>query len=132
LGDEMTTTTHEATYQSWDDRSEPTFYDEGALIELLADNVLFLAGDYDPVYRNCTLCVNCNDLFYWGTADAEDLPRSELEKLYQAWKKDPQHGSSIWCCFQRGLRPQVPIVKKWRELGIWTDALEALPAPAPA
>lgn len=78
------------------------------------------------------LYVNCNDLFYWGTADAESLPNDEIGKLYKMWKKDGAYGVDKWCCLRRGLRPQVPIVERMKKDGFWDDELEALPAPEPS
>ena len=35
-------------------------------------------------YAPLTLFVNCNDVFYWGTADAEDIWPEDIEDLKQA------------------------------------------------
>lgn len=63
--------------------------------------------------------VECNDVFAWGSADAEDLPYKEIKKLYQMWKKDPTWGSAIWCMQRRNQMPQGPVEKRIREAGIW-------------
>lgn len=78
------------------------------------------------------LHVNCNDLFYWGTADCEAVTacygsrdESDFWRLYHM-TRTMDNGSDVWCCLQRGMRPQTPIEKEWREAGLWTDELEAL------
>ncbi len=108
---------------------------EYALSKLLEDDVLF-ANEFEFFYPDkksggttTILFINCNDLFYWGCADAENLPYDEIPKLYKMHMANP-NGSLIWCCFKRNLQPQEPIVKRWKELGIWTPELEALPKPA--
>ena len=131
MPDQYVTTRHVAPYQADLDGSGTFFVEEAALIELLADDVLLMSGGY-PNGKKCTLVVNCSDLFYWATADGEELPPDEVEQLYRAWKADPVYGPSIWCCRQRGLRPQAPIEQKWRAQGVWTDELEALPKPEPS
>lgn len=78
------------------------------------------------------LYVNCNDLFYWGTADAESLPNDQIGKLYLLHKENDKWGASKWCCLQRKLRPQVPIVEDMKKDGYWDAELEALPAPEPS
>ena len=127
----MSTVEYASVYQNWAHRETPAFIEESALIELLADNVLFM-GSGAPDFKMCRLLVNCNDLFYWGTADYEDVGYEELEPLYKAWKEGPANGVSAWCCCHRGLRPQAPIETKWREAGLWSDELEALPKPEPS
>lgn len=80
------------------------------------------------------LYVLCNDLFYWGTADAESLPNDEIGNLYKM-HVDPAnkgYGAEKWCCFRRKLRPQVPIVERMKAEGVWDAAMEALPAPEPS
>lgn len=78
------------------------------------------------------LFVICNDLFYWGTADAESLPNSEIGRLYKMHMANKKYGSDKWCCLRRNLRPQVPVVEMMKKDGFWDAELEALPAPEPS
>jgi len=79
-------------------------------------------GNYSPV----TMFVNCNDLFYWATADSEEIGLEDLDNLAQAVKdcdeaaKEANPGSKtlggfygdiLWCCRQRKMRPQKPYYK---------------------
>jgi hypothetical protein len=118
--------------------------EEKALAILLAEEVCFVnerdyvhpiswtEGKIQIAGSTTIVFVICNDLFYWGTADAEDLPHDEIGKLFKMWYADKRWGPDKWCCFRRNLRPQVPIVKMMKEAGVWDDAMEALPAPAPS
>lgn len=81
-------------------------------------------GDLQP--ETIVLFVNCNDVFYWGCADAEPLPLSELRRLYEMWRESPA-GPTRWCCLRRGMRPQHPVMDDMRKAGTWTADLEALP-----
>lgn len=106
--------------------------EESALAELLLAHICLIPEtDYHAPWSgmedSCAVVVNCNDLFWWATADAEPLPYSEILNLYQAWKADPKWGFAHWACLHRGLRPQAPIERDMRTDGAWSDALEALP-----
>lgn len=127
--------------------------EERALAQLLLDGVLFCNeretvdfewivkdGKIDSIDKNkmeigdstTVLFVNCNDLFWWGTADAEALPNDEIGRLYKMHMANKTWGSSKWCCLRRKLRPQVPIVEMMKKDGFWDAELEALPAPNPS
>jgi hypothetical protein len=67
--------------------------------------------------------VNCNDVFAWGCADAEDITYNEIHELYEFWKKDPIWGSSVWCIKKRKQRPQLPVENKLIALGYNIDLL---------
>jgi len=113
------------------EKDDPYFVPESALIELLADGVLFCNELPDTVGApTVALWVNCNDLFV-PAADAENLPYDEIEPLYKLWKSEGHHGVYKWCCFKAHLRPQAPIEEDWRNKGLWTPELEALPERMP-
>ena len=59
------------------------------------------------------LCVNCNDFFWWGTADAEGITAADLLDLKQAMKDCNEEfefkwGQLLWCARKRKMRPQGP------------------------
>jgi hypothetical protein len=144
----------------WDYEGELMVNEGKALAQLLLDDVLFcnerntamrpfktekredgahiIVGSDDTkpweVSEESTtvLYVNCNDLFYWGTADAESLPNDEIGNLYRMHMNNKKWGSSKWCCLKRKLRPQVPIVEDMKKDGFWDAELEALEAPEPS
>lgn len=91
---------------------------EEKLIEMLQDGAVFISGQLD------TLCVNCNDLFYWACADAENMALADLDEVYRHFKADTLEE---WCCLRRGMRPQRPLITQLKERGKWSAALEALP-----
>lgn len=66
-----------------------------------------------------SLHVNCNDVFAWGCADAEDITHDEIHDLYEMWKKDPNYGSAAWCIKKRKQMPQGPLEDIINEEGIW-------------
>lgn len=111
------------------------YCNEPALLsELLGAGILFSNEReylFDGANAGSTivLFVQCNDLFWWGTADAMDLPLVELPKLYKMWKADPKWGVEKWCCFQRKLRPQKPIIEMMKKQGAWGQDMEALDDP---
>lgn len=102
------------------------FIEESALIELLADDILFVGAQGQSSKNPLELFVNCNELFYYA-ADAEPLPFDQLEPLYRAWKAKGGRGVAIWACHRRGMRPLPHVEQRWRDDGDWNDALERLP-----
>jgi hypothetical protein len=83
-----------------------------------------LKGEYDPF----TLLINCNDLFYWGVADCEDLTLENIGLLEETAKeikekfKDEEdyykYENSVpllWCARWREQRPQVAYYKYFPE-----------------
>lgn len=73
----------------------------------------------DDAAEAATLFVNCNDVFAWGCADADDLPMSEVENLYRMWRKDPLWGAAVWCIKRTRTWPQGPVERDIRKAGIW-------------
>lgn len=74
----------------------------------------------DAEYAPVTLLVNCNDLFFWGCADAEHLEPdniADLEKAVADAKEagDERHGHLLWVARKRGLRPQGAYYKYFKE-----------------
>lgn len=114
---------------------QQTFFDpEMAISYLLKNQVLFSNYRKYEAYENsfsrtCVLFVNCNDIFAWGCADAEDLPSEEaLEALYKLCVQYPTWGSAIWCCQRRKMQPQRPVAEYMKKANEWPaeimDSLE--------
>lgn len=59
-------------------------------------------GEYAPV----TMLVNCNDVFYWGCADAEAITQENIGVFEQSYKDSETHGEVLFCCRVRKMRPQ--------------------------
>lgn len=110
---------------------------ETALAHLLLNDVLFSNGrDYVSSFagepqeiskETVVLFVNCNDLFVWACADAEELPHDEIGPLFKMWHADKRWGADKWCCLRRNMQPQGPIVRDMKLSGSWDDVMEALP-----
>lgn len=96
-----------------------------AAAHLLLNEVLFLNSRHwrkdapKDIRNTAALFVICNDVFSWGSADAEELPFDEVEKLYDMWAKDPAWGPAVWCAIRRKQMPQAPVEKAIRDAGIW-------------
>ena len=66
-------------------------------------------GEYAPI----TFFVNCNDFFWWGTADSEQITLDNLQILEQS-REDAKSfadngqlwGDLLFCARVRGQRPQ--------------------------
>lgn len=51
--------------------------------------------------------INCNDVFYWGVADAEGIESEEdVEDLRRACADADLDGPLLYCARRRGIRPQ--------------------------
>ena len=69
-------------------------------------------GEYAPI----TLFINCNDLFYWGTADAEEITAENIQILEDTIKEFGPYdmddiAMNLFCCRSRKMRPQIPFYK---------------------
>lgn len=66
----------------------------------------------DEEYAPVTLFANCNDLFFWGCADCEEINDENihvLEKAYADLCAIGDHGNRahlLFVCRERGMRPQ--------------------------
>jgi hypothetical protein len=77
--------------------------------DLFGDLFWHMRGQSAPV----AFCINCNDLFEWACADAEEVTPeniAELEKAcaecLAAGDKGCIYGGSLFCCRVRKMRPQ--------------------------
>lgn len=108
-----------------DEDFDEEYDDNFALQELLQDNIVFLNNHWwkiewpDEAKDSFSVNVLCSDAFGYATADAEELPYSELESLYRHWLRDPTWGSVVWVIKQRKTMPLLHIVEKIVEKGIW-------------
>lgn len=112
-------------------------YDEDlALAILLKESILFsneASFSYTfegKIYNEKTtgLFVNCNDIFAWGCADAENLPYDQISILYKMWKDDNKWGFAKWCCKIRNQQPQSPVKKDMIKDGSWDEEMDKLSA----
>lgn len=59
-----------------------------------------------------TFFVNCNDQFYWGTADLETIEPEDVERLEKAFQDvlaigaDVEYAAALFAARNRGMRPQ--------------------------
>ena len=92
----------------------------------------------DREYAPITLFVQCNDFFFWGSADCEEITPDDLPALAQACKDANEvtlhdvngkqygygsvYGPSLWIARKRGERPQGACYPKHKELWPLYDA----------
>lgn len=131
---------------SWTDKDgkeQHACNEEIILAKLLIDNVLFCNtrpyvglnpktwkgyGDYSNIEpETIVLFVNANDVFVWGSADAETITAHELPDLYRMHMADKKWGSLKWVCKKANLQPQGPIIRDMKKDGSWCDLMESLP-----
>lgn len=94
-----------------DECTEP----EEMIAYMLIEGVLFTNnGHWDQKWPKdkTTLHVNCNDVFAWGCADAEDISYSEIPELFNMFKKDEYYGPTMWCIKKRKQMPQKPLADR--------------------
>lgn len=87
--------------------------------EVMEDMVFMIITDkgywagYGNLEGNLTTFVNCNDLFYWASADLEPIKSdSDLKLFEECLKLDDIYGATIYACRKRKMRPQNCILEK--------------------
>lgn len=117
------------------DGTEIIFSEEMAVAYLLKEEAVFLCDVKEPEEDGdgpkLGFMINCNDVFYWASADCEALAYHEIEQFYLLYKHLGYYGMVQWVCNQRKMRPQIPIEKEMKEKGVWTEELEAFPVRTP-
>ena len=107
------------------DRTIEEFTKEDALALLLAHEVIFLNEHHwekswpEKARVTTALCVNCNDTFMWGCADAELVTLSDLQDLFDHWDQDHRFGIDVWCCKRRNMMPQKAVEIAINKDGYW-------------
>ena len=109
------------------------FIESDVLILFLMKGIIFTNTHWwedtwpEAAKKTYSMNVNCNDMFAWACADAEEIVSSELQDLYTRWRKDRKWGGVIWCLIKRNQQPQPPVKEAMVKEGVWTEELEALP-----
>ena len=118
-------------HSEWPEAGEDfrLFYEQAMALLLLTEDVVLLnnKGRIVPM-------AICNDVFDWGTADAEDLPllgfADETERafwdLYERVRQCPKWGGTQWCILQRERLPQPPVEKAMRQDNAWLPEFDGL------
>ncbi len=79
--------------------------------------LLRVVATYDLCYElywdtDLQFCINCNDVFFWGCADAEDVETEEDIKLLEKCLSETEtDGMILYCARRRKMRPQGAIYK---------------------
>lgn len=77
----------------------------------MIEKILKLVAKYDcqeMIYWNEDLefSVNCNDLFYWGCSDEEEIVEDDLEEFERALEDADYLGPYLFAARKRGMRVQ--------------------------
>ena len=122
----------EYLYEDEAGKTHSNFSSENALAAMMIDGAVFLNTYWwekewpEAAKKTVALCVNTNDVFAWGVADAETIGHGEIEAVYRYWVKDRRDGTSVWACIRSKQMPQRPVENAIRKAGIWDlDALRA-------
>lgn len=97
--------------------------------ELLHNNVAFWGSDYNDKneFVGIKFCIICNDVFAWGTADAESVGDDELQFVYDIYKKYKEVGIDAWCSLKRNkLEPQQPYLEENKDFHKIRDEIEKM------
>ena len=112
--------------------SDWVFDESKVLARLLAEEVIFINSfwwekDWPKRARKQTaLCVVCNDIFVWGSADAECVDFDEIQELYNMWIAYPIWGGAKWCALKRNCKPQQSIIDCMKKDGVWDEDMGLL------
>ena len=81
--------------------------------ELLHADVAFWGSDWKgDEWVGIKFCLVMNDIWAWGTADAEPVNDEELSKIYKIWKEYGEDGLVAWASLKLDLMPQQPWLEK--------------------
>ena len=98
-----------------------------ALIDSGCDQIVPLLDESGDLH----VFVTCNDLFYWASADLEELGPSDVGLLVRCAtdleEADPEYGTchvfELYCCRKRHMRPQYPFFRRYDSDVNETDTL---------
>lgn len=84
----------------------------------LESGATFNALYWDDNDGSLGLRANCNDFFWWGVSDSEDVAEADVEPLHQALRDTSAAGSpslamDLLVARKRGMRPQRPCYEDW-------------------
>lgn len=82
-----------------------------AIAAMLADEVIW--------YSNGSLYANCNDIFAWATADAEEFAEKDVITMFKMYHKDRSWGIGLWVAIQRKEMPQDAVCESIKKSGLW-------------
>lgn len=69
--------------------------------DLLLDDKISLS-----IGKSISMYVSCNDVFFWGCSDGEEITLEEIPSLIKACQECPEAGTELWCARKTQQRPQ--------------------------
>jgi len=109
------------------------YEDEALALLLLNGNLVPLNAAPKEKEGRCGLFVQCSDVFYPASSDAEPLPAlgcgedTDFWALYDLVREHGWPGAMRWCALRREIRPLKHWCDRLREVGLWDEKMEALP-----
>lgn len=85
--------------------------DTDFIIDLLKLAVKYEIEDNLLWDDDLSVAILCNDVFFWATADAEEITKETLLILEKSLEDDNRNGAILYCARQRKMRPQGAIYK---------------------
>jgi hypothetical protein len=107
--------------------------EEALALLLLEEYVVPLNAAPDVKEGRCGLFVQCSDVFYSASADAEPLPAVGFADdpvfwdLYDLVREHGWPGAMRWCALRREIRPMEHWCDLIRAAGLWDEKIAALP-----
>jgi hypothetical protein len=92
----------EYLYEDDSGDTQSSFDNEKALAAMLLAEVVFINSNWweddwpEDARKSIAICVNTNDVFAWGCADAETITHHEIETVYRYFVKDQSWGTAVW------------------------------------
>lgn len=116
-------------WANWlEEQMEASAFNLRVLDAVAFDNCDMLWWRTDGEYAPITFFVNCNDLFWWATSDAEDVTPENVHLLEESIKDVEaiddcsSWATSLFCCRSRKMRPQGAAYPKDKRLWPLFDA----------
>ena len=115
----------EYLYEDDEGKTHSDFHRENALAAMILAGAVFLNSNWweeewpEAARKTVALCVNTNDVFAWGCADAETMTHGEIEQVYRYWVQDRAWGTAVWAMVKTKQLPQKPVADRIRKDGIW-------------
>ena len=117
----------EQIFKTFDDTTS-YFLEDRAVAMLLAEGVCHVEFEEHADYPTMTVVVTGSDVMAWGMSEGVEIrSEEELRRLTDLHLQDRQWGAVQWIAERYHRKPQKPMEDRMREVGSWTEELEALP-----
>lgn len=84
-------------------------------ISFIKNSTMFKYNKEDGNSENVRFFTNCNDIFWWGCADSEEITEDNIDIFEQSLKDSKYYGEYLFCARVRKMRPQGAFYKDLSE-----------------